>query len=318
MSERDLACVTAAKPLARLDELTRTEWLDLRRSTGIGGSDVAALLGLSPWSSPYALWLDKTGRKPPEDNSTMRLRAGHFLEPFVISEAEIKHPDLHVSRAPYMLGHPDHRELFVDVDGLAVSNERRARGGFEAKTTEQTMAHHWSDGVPSFYETQAYHSLEVTGLDWWMVAVMIGLGSQPLQTYVIERNEAIQAAIKTATLEWWQTHVVEGQPPAVDGSAATTEALSMIQANQGAVKVLEGEDLAAISDGFRQLAHDAALIADAEATTDTFKNQLRFFMDDATELVDDRGQTWATWRADKHGRRALRTTPGLNIVKKDS
>ena len=30
------------------------------RKKGIGGSDVAAILGFSPYKSPYQLWLDKT------------------------------------------------------------------------------------------------------------------------------------------------------------------------------------------------------------------------------------------------------------------
>ena len=61
LTERDIAVITSAPVIARTDELTRAEWLQLRHS-GLGGSDAAAVLGLSKWTSSYGLWLNKTGR----------------------------------------------------------------------------------------------------------------------------------------------------------------------------------------------------------------------------------------------------------------
>ena len=52
-------------------DMTREAWLDRRRA-GIGGSDVAALLGLSRWKTPLDVFLDKTGRSEPiPDNEPM-------------------------------------------------------------------------------------------------------------------------------------------------------------------------------------------------------------------------------------------------------
>ena len=51
--------------------LERKDWLDVRK-TGIGGSDVAAVLGISPWKSPLDVFLDKTGKSAPEpENDAM-------------------------------------------------------------------------------------------------------------------------------------------------------------------------------------------------------------------------------------------------------
>lgn len=41
--------------------MSREEWLAHRRN-GIGGSDAAAVVGMSEYTSPYMLWCDKTGR----------------------------------------------------------------------------------------------------------------------------------------------------------------------------------------------------------------------------------------------------------------
>ena len=43
-------------------------WLDMRKK-GIGGSDAGAIMGYNPWTSPFALWMEKTGQTEPEDIS---------------------------------------------------------------------------------------------------------------------------------------------------------------------------------------------------------------------------------------------------------
>ena len=44
----------------------RVEWLEARKD-GLGASDAAALLGLSPWKTNVQLWEEKCGLVIPED-----------------------------------------------------------------------------------------------------------------------------------------------------------------------------------------------------------------------------------------------------------
>ena len=44
-------------------DMSHQEWLEDRKR-GIGGSDVATVLGLNKYKSPYQLWLEKTGHAP--------------------------------------------------------------------------------------------------------------------------------------------------------------------------------------------------------------------------------------------------------------
>lgn len=348
LTEADMAVITAAPVIADTRDLSRAEWLQLRKA-GLGGSDAAAVLGLSRWTSSFNLWLDKTGQAPDDDNSSTRLRAGNHLESFVIAEAELATPGLHVDHAPYMLAHPDHPILFADIDGAASLDSRRRRGGFEAKTAETTMGHHWSDGVPAYYETQVFHYLAVTGWDWWIVGVLIGFGR--LEVHVVERDDEIIEALVAAELAWWQRHIIEGEPPVVDGSRAATEALALIEARAGAVRTLDPDEFADLEELYAQLAHDKAVMADASAGEDLAKNRVRQLMGEHTELADPDGRTWATWRRskdktvvdyqaaaeraafalgvplaellDQHtttkpGPRTLRTAPGLSIITKEN
>ena len=62
--------------------LSEKEWLAYRRK-GIGGSDVAALLGISPWRTARDLYYDKLNIAAVEDNENnwVALEMGHLLEP---------------------------------------------------------------------------------------------------------------------------------------------------------------------------------------------------------------------------------------------
>ena len=61
-----------------VDPADRSAWLDWRRG-GIGASDIAGILGISPWASPFSVWADKVGVLPEEEPSTV-MKAGRWLE----------------------------------------------------------------------------------------------------------------------------------------------------------------------------------------------------------------------------------------------
>ena len=72
--------------LVETRSLARDEWLEVRKR-GIGSSDAAAAIGLSPYKSQLELWMEKTGRSPgfqpteQDDLDCPRFR-GHHLKLF--------------------------------------------------------------------------------------------------------------------------------------------------------------------------------------------------------------------------------------------
>ena len=74
------------QPMVLVDTagLSEEEWLAYRRK-GIGGSDVAALLGISPWRTARDLFYDKLNIAVVEDHEDnwVALEMGHLLEPLV-------------------------------------------------------------------------------------------------------------------------------------------------------------------------------------------------------------------------------------------
>lgn len=67
-------------------KMSREEWLEERRKS-IGGSDAAAVIGMSRFASPYTVWMDKTGRLP-EKEDTEAMRIGRDLEEYVAKRFE--------------------------------------------------------------------------------------------------------------------------------------------------------------------------------------------------------------------------------------
>ena len=73
-----------------------TDWLAARRY-GITASEIPVLMGLSPWSSPYALYHRKTGNLPDGQDQNDRMDLGHHLESYIVKRFWRQHPEFCVS-----------------------------------------------------------------------------------------------------------------------------------------------------------------------------------------------------------------------------
>ena len=82
------------------------EWLAFR-TKGVGGSDMGTILGLNPYSTPYDLWLEKTGRQQPEDISgKWAIVKGNALEVELRRRFRQLHPEYQSSTAPTFPWYP--------------------------------------------------------------------------------------------------------------------------------------------------------------------------------------------------------------------
>lgn len=134
-------------------EMTREEWL-AERKTGIGGSDAAAVLGISPWRTPVDVWLDKTGRKQPGEE-TEAMRIGAELEDFV-ARRYVERTGRQVQRFNRMLRRGC---LLGNLDRLVVPDgEKVASHMGEVRTDTllecKTSSRDWEGCVPLYYQTQ--------------------------------------------------------------------------------------------------------------------------------------------------------------------
>ncbi len=183
-----------------------------RRRQGIGGSDVAAILGLSPWRSALDVWAEKVGESEPDDASSLAMWLGLRLEPVIFELYEAR-TGRKVRRLPPRQ-HPKYPWMLATLDAK-VAGESVA---VEAKTssTAEGWGEDGSDVIPLHYYPQAQHYLAVTGYARTDVAVLIG--NRRFHVHPIERNDDYILDLVEVEREFWERHVVAKVPPPPDGS----------------------------------------------------------------------------------------------------
>lgn len=233
----------------------RAAWLNERRK-GIGGSDVAAVLGLSPWKTPLQVYLDKRGEaEETPDNEAMLW--GRVLEP-VIRQQYAERTGRTVLVPETILSHPQHGFMLANLDGI--TDDRRV---VEIKTS--SVGKGWgepgSDEIPEQYLLQVQHYMAVTGCDVADVAVLIG-GSD-FRLYEVPADRELHEMLVDAEADFWQ-RVIEGIPPepvnhtdmvakfgrcsiehSVEAGQEEINALRQLKEIRAAIKALEADEEAA-------------------------------------------------------------------------
>ena len=162
--------MTAVRLVSTAD-MDRRDWLQVR-TRGIGGSDIAAIAGVSPWATPLSVYLDKIGEAP-EQEETEAMRWGTILEPIIAKEYARRHPDYQVRRVNAILQHPHIPFFLANVD-REIRKAGAQPGILEIKTTSAWMSGYWREDAPDWVTCQLQWYLGVTGYTWGAVAVLIG------------------------------------------------------------------------------------------------------------------------------------------------
>lgn len=286
--------VTPTGVLAAPHDLPREDWLALRK-TGIGGSDVAALLGMSRYTSPYELYLEKRGELPEFPRPEFLERAakwGHFHEPLIAEEFARQHGVKtrriglvrHVTDS-WRLANLD-RQVHGCPDGPCL---------LEIKNRSAYKAGEWGDsgdpdGVPDSEALQTHHYLGVTGYGHAHVGVLINGNDD--RYYRIERDERLIGDLVAMEAAFWQ-RVQDGDPPPVDGSDASTELLARLWAGDDAAeKVVSPAQVAPL---LAEIEAVKAQSAELDTRLALAQNTLRALLGDAEVAIAD-GETAFTWK----------------------
>jgi putative phage-type endonuclease len=204
------------------NSLMRTEdaWLAERR-TGVTATDAPVVLGLT--GSRYRLWAEKCGLLESEDLSDREwIEWGHRLQP-VIGEAYRERTGREVTPWPiYTLARSERVPWMLCTPDFEQRDPAFGPGALETKTTGQFLAGEWRDGPPLIYQVQLQHQLAVLGAEWGTLCCLIG--GQKLVWFDQLLNGRFVEAMVEAEAEFWG-RVQRGDPPPVDGTEATREAL---------------------------------------------------------------------------------------------
>lgn len=259
-------------------EEVERQWLEARKH-GVGGSDVAAIMGISKYSSPLEVWLVKTGREEQPDLSAKQsVEWGTRLEPLVAEKFSEEHPELKVEEPGCMFVSEDRPWAFASVDRV-LSDAKGLKGILEIKTVGLRSAGDWEDWVPDYYMTQVVHYLAVTGFTYAWVAVLIG--GQEYREYCIQRDEEDVKAVSDAVDAFWNGFVKKDIIPKIVGSENESRALSrMFDEPSEAMLPMLDEDLPELDEIERY----KAIKKDAEAEIKLYENEIKAKIGDAAGI----------------------------------
>lgn len=261
----------------------------------LGGSDVAAILGLSRWDSPLSVWSEKTGAIAPEDISRkLHIRLGHRMEQ-VVAELFEEETGKKVRRDGAVRIHPKYPYLRAQIDRLVVGEDEV----LECKTASGYKAKEWEDAdVPGEYILQCLHQLMVTGKERAYIACLIG-GNQEFTWKIIERDEAMISEMLEREVHFWEKFVVPKVMPNVSAMDAPTLYGLFPLAHEGETVELPTEALGAITRYKEIGTEKTGLLGELMAEKELLGNQLRAMLGEAETGVSDKWKV--TWKNQSTG-----------------
>lgn len=263
------------------------EWHEAR-THGVGASDVAAILGLSPWQTPLSVYQTKMG--VPNDIPEDLAYFGHALEQPIAQWITDKHPEVGGVDEGFSARSVEYPWLTATPDRVVSDDSGMSGIPVEIKTSSAFSKDKWADGVPLYYQAQVQTQLLVLDALYGWLAVLHG-GNSP-ELYRVERDDSfIEDHLIIKTREFWEGHVLAKLPPEPVTSAEAVE----LWPGDPELSVEGGEPLYELWSAYGLKQAEAVEISQE---LDSIKLQLQKAMADATELTYQ-GQTLFTWKPRK-------------------
>ena len=269
----------------------REEWLQYRQ-TGIGSSEVATIVGLNPWETPYQLWRRKLGIDPPKQES-FAMKAGHYLEDAV---AQFWHDEtgqdiikrsaidwiIRSTDKPYMLVSPDRTYWLADMP-----HSKSNKGRLECKTTQKTID---PDDIPKHWFCQVQYQLGVAELEkgslaWLCSGREFGYKNLSLvpdfYSWLVEEVE-----------RFWMDNIQGKEEP----SASNVQDVLLKYDRHTDGKIVEvNDEIFAAYQALKGVKDELAAIEERKTELEA---KIKLGFGDA-EAISYGGQTIATWKAPK-------------------
>lgn len=269
----------------------RSEWLEYRKS-GIGSSEVATILGLNPWETPYQLWRRKVGLDAPQEEN-FAMKAGHYLEDAVsMFWHDATGRDIIKSSAgdwlivnkerEYMRVSPDRTYW---LDGMKRNNANK--GILECKTTQMKVD---ADDLPKYWFSQVQYQLGVAELEQGSLAWLCQgreFGYKDLAfvpDFFAWQVEEVE--------RFWVDNILGKQEP----SAQSVKDVLLKYNRHTDGKIIEISD--DVFHAYEELKEVKEQISRLDERKAALEEQVKLGFGDA-EAISYGGQTIATWKAPK-------------------
>lgn len=276
------------------------ERINLDRSEFIGGSDVAAILGVSPWTTPFQLYQKKIGALVEEITPAKQriFDRGHRWEPIVlemlVDELRERGHEVEVLATNQRYTDPALPFLACELDAeLLIDGEET---NAEMKTANYFAAGAWgaydSDDIPIYYAAQGMHGLMIKPRRRAVFAAVTGFDERPMVRFM-DRDEETIAGIRAKEVEFWERIQTGNPPPPVD-----PEDVKWLYKRDG------GTSIDADADVLEMVQHLKDMKASAKAQEgqiELLAARIKTFMGSNAILLGPDGKPLATWKNNKDG-----------------
>ena len=301
-------------------DMSREDWLKERKK-GIGGSDVACVLGLNKYKSAFALYNEKKSEEI-EDFDNEAMRVGRDLEEYVASRfTELS--GIKVRHENAILINEEFPFIRANVDRLCVG----VKAGLECKTASTWNAKNFGKGeFPVNYYAQCVAYMAVTGLPDWYLAVLV-MGKE-FKVYKLTRDKDCDCpewcecavyvgadeieSLVSACRDFWCEHIEKNVPPAVFNSN-DDEAISAVCNPDSGQEI----DMTGYLDKLNELTDLKRQIDELTAQKKQLEGEIKMFMGDCGKGYADgykvsftkQSRTTYDWRLFKENNPKIDLTP---------
>lgn len=280
------------------------------RSKHIGSSDIAAIIGVSPWKTALQLYEEKLGISEPEYNpeKEIRLKRGTRFEPLIVAQYEEEY-NAEIVAKNIRYTHPEYEFLAAEIDA-----EQDMTGGMrlgeimnvEIKSASSFMSKKFgeqgTDDIPDYYAAQVTYGMLCTGRRNARLVVL--LGTDDLRTYDIPYDEDLGNYLEQEAVNFWNNHILAKVPPI----PRTREDAKMVLDRISGLNVTCN---AAMRDIIGMLGDLKRQMGGLEKMKEGFEEKLLTEMAIAAQIggsseedkflfVDDNGKQLASWNRQDH------------------
>jgi putative phage-type endonuclease len=286
------------------------EQKEIRRK-GIGGSDVASVLGLPPYGCSLKLWFDKTGVEADFEEMNPNMERGIYLEDIAVDFYTRLSGNVVTNIGqttdddrPYMMANVD--RMIKQKPGMS------GQGVLEVKCpSKESFLRMLTDGIPEAYILQGQHYMYVTGADWMEYAIFCA-DMWKMEIIHVDRDEKLIQLILDSEDHFWKL-VQNGPKPErldfgdsrckkCDWRLACWKALWEEDAFNYESKDSEYEEDATdeLAELFEEHRENVAIAKSAEALKEETKKKLETMVGDRRKVQCSGGKICFKWETKKY------------------
>ncbi len=264
------------------------------RSKFLGGSDIAAVLGISPWRTPLDLWRDKStprSETPRKQVFSRGIRWESVVAEMLVERLEADGHTVEIVGSNNRYRDQEHDFMAAEIDFEIKLDGAEEITNVELKTVHPFKMRDWgesdSDNMPTHYTAQVMWGLGVTRRRSGILAALFG--ADELRAYPVLRDEETVQALRGRGLHFWQRHVLTGIAPDPITIADTDRLFGQDNGER-----LQADP--ALTEWLMRMRAIRAEIKAREAEADALEFQIRKAMGSNTHIDMPNGKTACEWK----------------------